>query len=554
MKEKLLKNRKLIDVIIIILVGVLVGIPLLSKNLDVYIDDGVQHIARAYGTLESIKKDGLFPNIISSFANNFGYSWNLFYGPLSTYGIIFLNLICNNIVSAYKIFVFVCLICSGFTMYKFMYGITKNNNVGILASILYMTFPYHLTDLYIRNALGEYVSFIFIPLVFLGLYNLFYTTENHYYLTFGAVGLIITHNISTVMVAFFSLVYLVVNLPKLKETRVKKGLILNIIFIILISAFFWIPMLETNFFTNYQAYEPGMMSSSDSTANNGLKLKQLFVTENDGSFVFELGLHIIIMLAFSVMAVRMVREDLKETYIVFLILGILTLWMSTKYFPWRFLPEQVSIVQFPWRFLMMSGFFFSFICSINMFTIIRNFNYKDVIVISIIAVIYLTAFIGYLSFNENLPYITDFDLGRISGKEVETVAGTAKAEYLPVKAYKNRFYIATREDNIYVLDGKALVEKEVKDKTTYTAKIKTYEVEYTIFELPYIYYPGYEVRLDGISVQTFETENGFLGFAMGANDEVSLDVEYTGTTAMKISSFISIISLMAFGIYVWKKH
>ena len=71
MKEKLLKNRKLIDVIIIILVGVLVGIPLLSKNLDVYIDDGVQHIARAYGTLESIKKDGLFPNIISSFANNF---------------------------------------------------------------------------------------------------------------------------------------------------------------------------------------------------------------------------------------------------------------------------------------------------------------------------------------------------------------------------------------------------------------------------------------------------------------------------------------------------
>lgn len=203
---------------------------------------------------------------------------------------------------------------------------------------------------------------------------------------------------------------------------------------------------------------------------------------------------------------------------------------------------------------MMSGFFFSFICSINMFTIIRNFNYKDVIVISIIAVIYLTAFIGYLSFNENLPYITDFDLGRISGKEVETVAGTAKAEYLPVKAYKNRFYIATREDNIYVLDGKALVEKEVKDKTTYTAKIKTYEAEYTIFELPYIYYPGYEVRLDGISVQTFETENGFLGFAMGANDEVSLDVEYTGTTAMKISSFISIITLIAFGIYVWKKH
>lgn len=554
MKEKLLKNRKLIDVFIIVLVGILIGIPLFSKYLDVYVDDGIQHIARAYGTIESIKKDGLFPNIISSFANNFGYSWNLFYGPLSAYGIIVFNLICNNIVTAYKLFVLVCLIFSGFTMHKFISSITKNNNVALLASILYMTFPYHLTDLYIRNALGEYVSFIFIPLVFLGLYNLFYTTENNYYLTFGAVGLIITHNISTVMVAFFSALYVGVNFPKLKETRVKKGLILNIIFILLISSFFWIPMIETNLFTKYQAYESGMMSTPESTANNGLRFEQLFVTKNDGSFVFELGLHMIIMIAFSVMAIRMVRSDLKETYAFFLIAGLLTLWMSTKYFPWKFLPEEMSIVQFPWRLLMMSGFFFSVICSINMFTIIRNFNYKDVIVISVIAIVYLTAFIGYLNYNKELPYITDFSLGVISGKEFETVAGTAKAEYLPVKAYKNRFYIATREDNIYVLEGKALIEDEKKDGTNYTAKIKTYDAECTIFELPYLYYPGYEIKLDGIKAYSFETENGFLGFAMGKNDNVSLEVEYTGTKAMKISLLISIISSIAFGIYVWKKH
>ena len=59
-------------------------------------------------------------------------------------------------------------------MYKFTKEISGNNDVGILASILYMTFPYHLTDFLIRNALGEFLSFVFIPLVFLGIYNLFY--------------------------------------------------------------------------------------------------------------------------------------------------------------------------------------------------------------------------------------------------------------------------------------------------------------------------------------------------------------------------------------------
>ena len=53
--------------------------------------------------------------------------------------------------------------------------------------------------------------------------------------------------------------------------------------------------------------------------------------------------------------------------------------------------------------------------------------------------------------------IERFDLGNVSGREYETVAGIAKAEYLPVNAYKNRFYVASREKAIYVLKGKAII-------------------------------------------------------------------------------------------------
>ena len=67
MKSLIKKN---VDTLIILLVALIIGIPLFNSKLNVYYDDGIQHIARALGTLESIGENKLFPNIIFSFANN----------------------------------------------------------------------------------------------------------------------------------------------------------------------------------------------------------------------------------------------------------------------------------------------------------------------------------------------------------------------------------------------------------------------------------------------------------------------------------------------------
>lgn len=554
MKEKIIKNRKLIDAFILIIAGFIVSIPLLKSNLNIYFDDGIQHIARAFGTLNSIYENGLYPNIISSFTNNFGYSWNLFYGPLSTYGLIIVKLIFGNYIIAYKIFVYIVLVLSSISMYKLALKLINSNNAALLASILYMTFPYHLTDLYSRNALGEFVSFLFIPLVFLGLYNLFYTEDKHYYIAIGAIGLLLTHNISTMLVAICSLFYIVFNLDKIKETRVKRGLLINIVFIILITSFFWSSLLETKFNADYQVYEPGAMASAEGAAYRGLNLKQLFVTKNDGSYIFELGPHIIIMLALSIMTFRMVRNELKENYVIFLFLGLITLWMSTKYFPWKFLPDKLCIIQFPWRMLMLSGFFISLVCTINIYTIVKNFNFKDVLIISIISIGYTIIFLSFLPIDENIVEVDKWNLGQFTGKEKEIVSGAGGGEYLPAKAYEDRFYIATREDKIYVLEGNAKIQNENKKGSNLTANIKNVTSEYTILELPYIYYPGYEIRLDGMISDYFETEKGFIGIVIGAEEDAELKVTYQGTKIMKVSMFISVISLLVFSIYIWKKH
>ncbi len=356
------------------------------------------------------------------------------------------------------------------------------------------------------------------------------------------------------MVAIFAILYLGVNFKKLKETRVKTGLVLNIAFILAVSSFFWVPLIETKFYTDYQVYEDGMMATAENTAAHGLNFTQLFVTKNDGSYVFELGPQIIVMVAFSIMAIRRMKEDDRENFGFFLIVTVISLWLTTKYFPWKLLPNKLCIVQFPWRFLMISGFFLSAVCSLTVFKLVKKFGIKDVAIISLVSILYLVIFIGNIPQDEGIEDITNYTLGQISGSEFETVAGTAKAEYLPVKAYNNRFYIATREKALYVLNGKALIENENKNGSEFSADIKTLDSKYTIFELPYIYYPGYEVRLDGMIIDTFETENGFIGFAMSDTDTAHLEVNYVGTRLMKISLVISIISCFAFMIYVWKKH
>ena len=153
------------------------------------------------------------------------------------------------------------------------------------------------------------------------------------------------------------------------------------------------PLLQAKMISNYQVYESGMMATKESVASHGLNITQLFVTKNDGSFVFELGPHIIVMLALSIMSIRLMDDKVKENYTFFLISGFFSLWMATKYFPWKLLPEEISIIQFPWRMLMMSGFFFSIVCAINMYVLIKKFKFIDVVIISSIAVFYTFAFI-----------------------------------------------------------------------------------------------------------------------------------------------------------------
>lgn len=69
-------------------------------------------------------------------------------------------------------------------------------------------------------------------------------------------------------------------------------------------------------------------------------------------------------------------------------------------------------------------------------------------------------------------------------------------------------------------------------------------------ELPYIYYLGYNVTLktgnEEIKLQTFETDNGFVGVKVPILEEGNIQVKYTGTWLMNVSNFVSLVGVCIF--------
>ena len=546
MKEKL---KGLLYYIILIVVAAIICIPLLNNKEDVYLDDGIQHIARAYSTQMAIENEES-TKVLSNLTNGYGYSWDLFYGPLSTMGLLLTNALMSSWVNAYKLLLFICLILSGITMFKFVQRITDDKNVAGLAGVLYMTMPYHLTDMYIRNALGEYVSFIFFPLVFLGMYNIFHKDKKDYSLVIGAVGLILTHNLMTMLTAIFAFGYLIANLTCLKDKEIRNRIIVSVIFILFISAFFWLPMLEATFYTNYKAFESEGMTTQERLLSYTLDIKDLFVTNENSVYVFEIGPHIWIMFCFAIPVVKVLDKQYKKEYILFLFYSLFCVFASIKYFPWKFLNDSFYIIQFPWRLLAFANFFMAVVCSINMGIVIRKYGFKDFIILSVITIVYICSLKGFVPTTEVVKKVDEFSIGTISGREDENVAGMGRGEYLPSLADDNRFDISVRENTVLVLEGNGTVENVEKKGSHLTCEITTLEDD-TIYEFPYVYYPGYKITIDGSKISYFESETGLIAIGLDKAAKYDVELEFTETSLTKMSKWFSLISLIGFVIYTY---
>ena len=612
-----MKNKKrLIDYTIILIFAIAISIPMLSQNFNIYVDDGIQHIARLMGTMQSIEEGQVIPVIMSNFCNGFGYSWNLFYSPITAYIPLIFSIFTNSFELMLKIFIVLVGFLSGIAMYEFVNKISKNRWAGLLSAIIYMCAPYRLTDMYMRMAVSELTSFIFLPIVFHGMYNVFNTCsennqnkrkylKNSLLLTLGASGLILTHSVIAMYTAIICFIFLLINIKTLKNKQVLKALAINILLILLITSFYTVPLLEHKLTTDYEVFKPGRMERTDALIYYKVDLLDLIYTGNN-SMSYEIGLVSIIGLVLTILTHKKVDKNIRKLYWFSLVTGILCVIMSLRIFPFEKMPSILKMIQFTFRLLEFSSFFFAVITGINYSLVIKDFKLRDVLVLGIIS--YLLIVPLFFKFNYDKQW-TEESLWPAVGVNENTGrvhAGCASFEYLPSKAFEHLDYIKTRENRVYVLDiiqenNKAIIiENEEKNGTKLSFNVRKIDDEGVAnlnnlkvsnisnsssnlaeteknenkdkkkeserqdtqngitLELPYIYYLGYtaETEINGKiqKLETFESENGFVAICLpssvfSTNDGVTVTVEYTGTTLMKITYIISILSVLVTGLF-----
>lgn len=563
-----LSEDKVIHYILIILASLISAIPLI--NLRIYgTDDGLVHILRILGVDNLIKLGQIPPYIYTNFCNGFGYAINIFYPPIVTYGPLIFKMFCTRYYTCLKIYTFITIVVSGFSMYKLVEEISEKREIALIAAIVYTFIPYKLATTYNRFAIGEFSAYMFLPLVFLGIYNLLNKDgKKHYYITIGAVGLLLTHTITTEYTAIFCLMYILLNFKKLKNKEVIKKILINVLFILLISSFFLIPLVEYRLYSDYIIFSSkSMLATGEDVAKSGLSLIQLFKDIEPGGVSFKLGATFIILSILGIFTYKKMKKEYKETYLLFLLIAIISLFMSTKYFPWRYMPDILCKLQFSWRMLAFFEFSMSILISFNLYTLIATIskNKKEyvsglLLLSSIVLIILTMQQINYDYRYEAEKSRNDEEYEQWANSQEKLSYLLINRDYLPSKSlYVDRNYIKNRKDKVYIISESAIIENENKDDLNLTFTIKNAKKN-TVLELPYLYYPGYEVKIKNYNLENnsienrleiFESEHGFLAIKIPEYiEQAEIRVEYKGTILEKMSFIISLIGIIGFITYV----
>jgi len=572
LKNKILKNK---NYIFIIFVSIFLGIVLLKASVTTG-HDVIFHMFRQESTYHAILDGQIVPQVDLEALGGYGQAWNIFYGPLSTYIITFLRIISINWSMAINLFVLLVIIFSGIFMYQFVRKISNNETAGLLSSLAYISAPYFLLDIYIRQSQGEIVAFVFLPLLMLGLHELIKTKEYKkavFKIVTSAVGLILSHTLSVLIVALFSLLYLILNYKDINKTVIKK-IVQCILFICLLSAFFILPLLEAKsigiyniFDTDYQIHHMAMNNDYvDSVAisperffTDSWKFESAMGTPEDMNM--NLGILNIIGLILTVVFFIKSKED-KKYKIIGIVFLVMSLILASNLIPWNLVPQSLLLIQFPYRFMIIAVFASSLLLGLSLKYFITNRN-KLLFIIVTIGIIILSniQFLNFVGnkkvFNQNdysldaEYYLNGIGTGeylpkQITPIDVNSIGWSALARNSAIQ------FLRERGNDPIILSGSIEFENYIKELSHMEMYIMSYGD--SVLELPVIYYPGYKAILiadngEKITLNTTYSENGLLKIDI-PETKGKLKVWYGMSKATTIG-FICTISTL-FCVVIWQ--
>ena len=510
-----IKNNKKLFIVFIISLTLLSSFNLFHKGIILSHDINF-HLHRILALTDNLRIHKYIP-VYYNYLDGFGYGNGLFYPDTFLFIPAVLNYLGINLEISYKMFIILINFLSLLTMYLCVIKITKKKYCAYTSMILYACSIYRLIDLVERGSLGENLAFIFIPLVILGLYEILYGKhEKNIFLALGLIGLCLSHVISLYLMCISLGIIVLINIKCLKDKKRLLTLIFNIIISMLITSFFWLPMLEQIFSNDFNF----MINSSDFN-RNVIPFIALFI---DFPLVnmFKVWVPSGIGLVYYYGIYKYFRLRIKDKFLLSIyVVGILSIIMASFKLLWKIdiFNTIFSIIQFPWRFYMISTSFLIIGLSILSKKFSKN-SIKFIIIYTIVFFIGNSLLYTYNAYFEE-PFNDEIMMGEYLPKNFDFEA---------INGYKNK--------NITFKRNKEVTEIEIKKKKE-------------TIETPLIYYKGYKACSDKC-YDIYKTEKGLLGIKVN-NELGTINVKYEGTQLQKVSKYISLASIGIMVIYLKSK-
>lgn len=538
-KKVLTKNKlTIIHLLIGVCVCLLIMAPFFLEKAIYIQDDFSFHRVRLESYYGAVISNNFFPKIFQNMANGYGYAADLFYPSILLYPYAILRMLGFSYLSSYNGYMLLICIATFVSAYFSTKPFFKKDRTSLLFAIVYATSTYRLLDQFVRGALGETLAFIFLPIIFLGLYRIFYQEDNkNGWVILGvSMALLIHAHFITAYFVVIAIGIMVIfqfffkRLTKYRLLEFLKATVLGV----LLSAYILLPILEQNLHIDFNYIENRTLWS------NGLKysffnlLSNSLANSSDTWGDLKPGIGVVLMI-FVLIAVARFKRLTGRTKLL-LVIGIAFSLLTTNLFPWvLFKTSFLSFVQFPWRLLTLATFFLSlaFTSFIDDLNVPKNAQTGLSVLLVVLS----------LSFSTNALY--DFQQKNILSLTNETYEDYALSsigggqEYLPADMDADQMF-ANPDNNASMLNDATTVDEIVDGSNEYNAF--TYSIisaDNQLVTLPKISYKGYEVEIDGQKVGV-ASKKGLLSFNVAKGDH-NVRVIYKGTFVQKASLVVSLL-------------
>lgn len=521
--------------------------------------DDVQ-VIRIYEMHQCIKDLQIPCRWVPHLGGLYGYPLFNFYAPLPYYVGEIVYLLTGSLLLAAKA-LFAISLLGAFVLMFYLGRKLWGDLGGLISGVFYSFAPYHGVDLYVRGAVGELWALMFFPGILWALIKLYEAPQIKNVLLLGLMlALMVTsHNLSAmIFLPVVAIVALVLFWMK-RQPRFLIGVGQALIVGLLLSSFYWLPMLVEKNLVHVDTTTYGYFSYTEHFKG----FKKLFLERFWGwgssireipggekeQISFQIGIvHLIVWLLALWVGWRLWRRDRNKA--VWIGLSTLMILVSVfminprSEFIWR-LVSPLKYLQFPWRLLMLTILFISLSAGA---VVLLSKKWTKLVVGVLIAAVVVANF-GYFR-PEHFLDLSEQDL--LSGERWDRQIKRSIFDYLPIYAKAPPAQLAPQRYEI--ITG----QSEIKDfqEGSNVIRFKTDTKALTIIRLSQYYFPDWKVRVDGREVEINpRNELGLITFAIdpGQHQVVAKLYDTQIRTVANLVSLIGIVGFVILTLWQFKK-